>query len=510
MAKVINTRIQYKHDTQDAWKDCPSISSKGELYAYVSDTGIHLKVGDAIHQVKDLPYVEFSTNNTSNINKQVISSTPEQINIPTYDGTDKEPEWSGYDQTKMTISSGSITKASQAGQYSVKFTPKEDCCWYDGSVTSKAVTWNINKANPNLQASLENIILTPKIDTITVEITTVSPGAITVALTDDDIVTVDQSGTSLTINAVNSGSTTLLIGVAKSTNYTEATISIPISCKAKLDDYSWQEIADLARAGEAHNYFQVGDIKEVFLNGEVATARDTNFTVTNENIPTYVYISNINTTSTSTKTYDTLTFAGFLQPLNDNEPTKLYAVSINDPSQDLFVGFDYALGTGTTEKTGSNWYATCLGLATAFQWQKSDGTEANAGLIDNILDTKAKKLSSYYYNSKDWFAFLNYDERDVKFKAGSSSAYTANGNAGTVYYMNNKSLSKTSCLVTGTVDFSSSLNHMPDGAGNTLYTDAKSKVIGKDSDTILHYSGIPIPESCYGGFCPFFKLGGWS
>lgn len=524
MAKVLNTRIQYKHDDTNNWNNCTDISLKGELYVHVSGTDLQLKVGDGTNQIRDLPYVDFNTDNAgggeSDSTKQVISSIPEQINIPTYDGTDKEPEWSNYDQAKMTIATGSVIKANQAGNYTVWFTPREGYCWQDGTVDRRDVNWNIKKANPNLQASPENIKLTPKIDTITVEITTVSSGEITFELADENIVAVTQSGTSLTVSTVDSGTTTLTVRVAESPNYNSAAISIEISCKAKLNDYSWQEISDLAKTGEAHNIFQVGDIKEVFLNGEVATARGTNFTVTNGNIPTYVYISNIATTQTSTGSYDILTFTGFLQQL-DTMSNNLYSVCINNPQQDLFVGFDYSNGN----ISGSDWYSTLSSLKNIFH--PVDNPTLNPGLIDNIMCQSITPVRlctdglENYKNTKDYPFYRenlygsSHSTVDFYFTAGGRgqgySQYQENGNIAGLYYINGDTQKTTKTIgryllsgedvYTGETSYYSKAYVKKPGDSGDIY-DTKNQI----------YMGWPpafgLSDDYYGGICPSFKIGG--
>lgn len=77
-------------------------------------------------------------------NKTVISTVPSQDGTLSYTGTEQNASWSNYDPTKLTI--GGVVKATDAGTYSATFTPTEDFCWDDMSVTSKTVTWKIDKA----------------------------------------------------------------------------------------------------------------------------------------------------------------------------------------------------------------------------------------------------------------------------------------------------------------------------------------------------------------------------
>ena len=50
-----------------------------------------------------------------------------------------------------------------------------------------------------------------------------------------------------------------------------------------LNDYSWDEISDISASGNASNYFEIGDCKEIVLNGTVGA-------LTFEDYHTYAYI----------------------------------------------------------------------------------------------------------------------------------------------------------------------------------------------------------------------------
>lgn len=63
----------------------------------------------------------------------------------TYTGSVITPTFNGYDSTKMTISGD--TSKTNAGNYSASFTPEANYKWTDGSITSKSVSWTINRAS---------------------------------------------------------------------------------------------------------------------------------------------------------------------------------------------------------------------------------------------------------------------------------------------------------------------------------------------------------------------------
>ena len=73
------------------------------------------------------------------------ASTPVQAGSLTYNGNSQSPTWSNYDPDKMDIT-GDMT-GTDAGTYTVTFTPKGNFAWPDGSTTAKSVTWVIGKAS---------------------------------------------------------------------------------------------------------------------------------------------------------------------------------------------------------------------------------------------------------------------------------------------------------------------------------------------------------------------------
>lgn len=72
----------------------------------------------------------------------VIVSIPTQKNIPTYDGTDKTPEWDNFDTENCTVQ---VTPAANAGEHSAIFTLLRGM-WSDGSTTNKTIAWTVKRA----------------------------------------------------------------------------------------------------------------------------------------------------------------------------------------------------------------------------------------------------------------------------------------------------------------------------------------------------------------------------
>lgn len=72
----------------------------------------------------------------------VIVAIPSQVNIPTYDGTSKTPEWDSYDSEHCTVS---VTAQTDAGEYEAVFTLLSGM-WSDGTTGTKTVKWTIGRA----------------------------------------------------------------------------------------------------------------------------------------------------------------------------------------------------------------------------------------------------------------------------------------------------------------------------------------------------------------------------
>lgn len=84
-----------------------------------------------------------------------ISNVPVQSNSLTYNRSSQSPTWSNYDPEKLTISGE--TSGTNAGTYTVTFTPTKNYTWDDGSIDSKSVTWIIGKANRTLRIEPDSI-----------------------------------------------------------------------------------------------------------------------------------------------------------------------------------------------------------------------------------------------------------------------------------------------------------------------------------------------------------------
>ena len=146
-------------------------------------------------------------NVNSGAGKQPVNIVPSTNSSITYDGSAKTPLWQNFDPEQLTISGN--TSATNAGTYTVYFTPKADYEWWDGTSTPKEVTWSIAKASGALSLSASSGKIEGKKNTKTFTVTRAGDGKISVKSSNTGIATVSLSGTTVTITSVAYGSATM-------------------------------------------------------------------------------------------------------------------------------------------------------------------------------------------------------------------------------------------------------------------------------------------------------------
>ena len=198
-----------------------------------------------------------------------ILTIPSQSGSLEYNGYDQTPLWDNYDPTQLTI--GGDAQGANAGTYTATFTPNVGYEWADGSVDAKNATWVIDKVDGNLSVSKTSVQLNNanKTDKVTVSSST---GIVSATSNDTNIATVSKTGNVITISSPNekTGTATITVTVAESTNYKSVTKQIDVIAEfievKAFADATWDEISDLLDAhyaGEINigDYWSVGDVK---------------------------------------------------------------------------------------------------------------------------------------------------------------------------------------------------------------------------------------------------------
>lgn len=206
---------------------------------------------------------------------------PTQSNSLTYTGSAQSPTWNNYDSGKMTL--GGTTSGTNAGSYNATFTPKTNYKWADGSTGAKTVAWSIAKAAGSLSLNKTSIKLTAAKTTDTITVTRAGDGKITATSSAPTVASVSVSGSVVTVTAKAKGSATITVSVAAGTNHTapaNKTCSVEVTLPTKvLNDNSWATIREVSSAGLGANYWAVGDVKEIKINGKVGNTTFFNLAV---------------------------------------------------------------------------------------------------------------------------------------------------------------------------------------------------------------------------------------
>lgn len=196
---------------------------------------------------------------------------PTQSNSLTYTGSAQSPTWNNYDSGKMTL--GGTTSGTNAGSYNAIFTPKTNYKWADGSTGAKTVAWSIAKAAGSLSLNKTSIKLTAAKTTDTITVARAGDGKITATSSAPTVASVSVSGSVVTVTAKAKGSATITVSVGAGTNHTapaNKTCSVEVTLPTKvLNDNSWATIREVSSAGLGANYWAVGDVKEITINGKV-------------------------------------------------------------------------------------------------------------------------------------------------------------------------------------------------------------------------------------------------
>lgn len=208
-------------------------------------------------------------------------TVPTQSNSLTYTGSAQSPTWNNYDSGKMTL--GGTTSGTNAGSYNATFTPKTNYKWADGSTGAKTVAWSIAKAAGSLTLDKSSISLTAAKTSDTITVTRSGDGKITATSSAPTVASVSVSGSVVTVTAKAKGSATITVSVAAGTNHTapsNKTCSVAVTLPTNvLNDNSWATIREVSSAGLGANYWAVGDVKEIKINGKVGNTTFSNLAV---------------------------------------------------------------------------------------------------------------------------------------------------------------------------------------------------------------------------------------
>ncbi|MDE6260402.1 MAG: hypothetical protein K2M42_06005 [Oscillospiraceae bacterium] len=227
---------------------------------------------DGIWGEKDFPWA---------IARVTLETIPCQSVENVWTGEEQSPSWTGYDPDKMAVSGP--TSATDAGGYTVDFTPGPNYQWPDGTHSTKEVMWTIAKAPGNIILSQSELNLKASAMSAIIGVTRPGDGVITATSSNAAVATATVSEGRVVVQAKTKGSATITINVSEGTNHTApeskqvaVTVTLPTTSMA---DNSWDVIADVGFAGNAANFWSVGDARDVVINGPVGNFTFSNLTV---------------------------------------------------------------------------------------------------------------------------------------------------------------------------------------------------------------------------------------
>ena len=240
----------------------------------------------------------------------------------TYNGSPQSPTISSYSASEIAV--GGTTSATNAGNYTVTFTLKNvtNYKWSDNTTAAKSAAWSIAKAAGSMSLSKSSVSLTTSQLTDTVTVTRSGDGAVSATSSDTSIATVSVSGTTVTVTAVANGSATVTVSVAAGTNYlapSSKTVSVACNLVPALNDCTWAQISEIAQAGTGPNYWDVGDVKMITLNGKVGNY----FTATNLSLGVFILDFNrsmyvqVDDSDYEQRTENNIIFGGFKTALSN-------------------------------------------------------------------------------------------------------------------------------------------------------------------------------------------------
>ena len=164
---------------------------------------------------------------------QAITVERGTISVPTvsgsltYNGQAQSPTLTGYDADKMVLSGD--TSGTNAGSYTAVVTPTEQYKWADGGTEEKDIQWSIAKATPSITFDPESVSLDTSTTSQVVAVGYTGDGVLSAQSNNSGVATVSLSGNMLTVDGVDTGSTTITVSASEGTNYTAVSASLSVA-----------------------------------------------------------------------------------------------------------------------------------------------------------------------------------------------------------------------------------------------------------------------------------------
>ena len=198
-------------------------------------------------------------------------SVPSQRGTLTYNGNTQYPSWDNYNMSQLTISGNQ--SGIDAGTYEAVFAPKSNYKFADGA-EAEIVPWRINKAPGRISCEPDRLTFS-KINETKHLTVAISANGLRYSVIDNKVAyqgdySKDPAGRYIVpIKSRNRGNTTLVLNANEDTNYTQATMEIPITVNVAdpiLGNNTPEKIQEVARSGQAANIWSVGDTVPIHID----------------------------------------------------------------------------------------------------------------------------------------------------------------------------------------------------------------------------------------------------
>ena len=211
---------------------------------------------------------------TWKINRAIIDEIPSQGEILTYNGEPQTPTLNNFDAEKMTLS-GDFQNLVDAGMYTAYATPTENYMFSDTSITATPFKIFVEKATQNISLSQNSVALENILMSDTIIVNRQGDGVIYATSNDSAVATAINADSEVTISAVATGKTSILINVAEGKNYLSASATLPVETFVikPLAECTVDEIVTAIQSGKAKNAWDEGDLTSpITLNGKIGDA----------------------------------------------------------------------------------------------------------------------------------------------------------------------------------------------------------------------------------------------
>lgn len=237
--------------------------------------------------LKDIRYTSWMDRSTSDITYE-YRIQKKMVLIPIvsgeydFDTTEKSAVINNFDIAWVTMNGTRSSKS--AGVYNIVFNLNDsiNTIWQDNTTSMKTGSWKINKSDPVIDVNTLEIDLSQtklyEDLVITTNATEEFPINLDIRIEKPDMITstsISENPKTLRISVadgyIDNGQCSLFITALGNDNFNEKEIMVFVVVKMvpDLNECTWQQISEISESGRASSCWNIGDTKEITLNGKV-------------------------------------------------------------------------------------------------------------------------------------------------------------------------------------------------------------------------------------------------